>query len=247
MSDPASPQDSRPASAPQPAAPAPAASAPPPPASAPQPAAPAPRPRPAYGEYATPEEQAARIRRPEVTRALENGQSPAAPASPARPPVSGPVTGPARPPVGPSQAGPGAAAPGASPAGARRPRFADRMVTFALLGYGLFSVIGAIPSAADYPRFASTFLEVFGVDQALSDPASARGWGLAAALVLGIGWLATLAVTWTSLRAGRISFWIPLVAGIVFNMIAAVLLISPLAADPAVWSALQDSLVGPMR
>ncbi|MBZ4485846.1 DUF6264 family protein [Microbacterium sp. cx-55] len=195
------------------------------------PATPAERPRPAYGEYATPEEQAARIRRPEVTTALENGQSPAvAPAAP-RPPVT---------PAAPTTSGP--AAPGA-PA-ARRPRFFDRIFTFALLGYGLFSVLGAIPAAADYSQFASTFLGVFGVDEALSDPAGARGWGLAAALVLGIGWLGTFALTWINLRAARISFWIPLVGGFVVNMISAVLLIAPLAADPVVWTALQNGLMG---
>ena len=34
------------------------------------------RPRPQYGEYATPEEQRARIQRPETTGALETGQDP---------------------------------------------------------------------------------------------------------------------------------------------------------------------------
>jgi hypothetical protein len=187
------------------------------------------RPRPAYGEYATAEEQAARIRRPEVTTALEAGQSPAAAAPAASQPAQDAAGAPAQPAAG-------------SPVAAARPRFADRMITFALLGYGLFTVIGSIPAAADYPQFAAAFLGTFGVDQALSDPAGARGWGLAAALVLGIGWLATFAVSWVNLRAGRLSFWIPLVGAVVVNMVASILLIAPLAADPAVWDALQNSL-----
>lgn len=186
------------------------------------------RPRPQYGEYATPEEQRARIRQPEASAALEDGRSPSAPIdqrAPVDPVIPGPVAG-TRP--------------------ATRPRFVDRVITFALLGYGLFTVLGSIPAATDYTQFATTFLQVFGVDQALSDPASARGWGLAAALVLGIGWVATLGLSWISLRAGRISFWIPLVGGVVFNLVSSVLLVAPLMADPAVWSALQDALVGPL-
>jgi hypothetical protein len=120
------------------------------------------------------------------------------------------------------------------------------MITFALLGYGLFTVLGSIPAAADYPQFAATFLGVFGVDQTLSDPAGARGWGLAAALVMGIGWLVTFALSWVNLRAGRITFWIPLVGGVVVNMVASLLLIVPLMTDSAVWNALQDGLLTPL-
>ncbi len=39
------------------------------------PSAPEERPRPQYGEYATPEEQRARIQHPDVTWALETGQA----------------------------------------------------------------------------------------------------------------------------------------------------------------------------
>ncbi|WP_159501033.1 DUF6264 family protein [Microbacterium sp. 18062] len=180
------------------------------------------RPRPQYGEYATPEEQRARIRQPDASAALEDGRSPSAPIdqrAPVDPVIPGPVAG-------------------------TRPRFVDRVITFALLGYGLFTVLGSIPAATDYTQFATTFLEVFGVDQALSDPAGARGWGLAAALVLGIGWVATLGLSWISLRARRVTFWIPLVGGIVVNLVSSVLLVAPLMADPAVWSALQDALLG---
>jgi hypothetical protein len=195
------------------------------------------RPRPAYGEYATAEEQAARIRRPEVTAALETGQSPDAVAA-AAPPAQAPS--PAAPPR-PTLAQSTAKSPTAAMS---RPRFVDRVITFALLGYGLFTVVQQIPAAADYPQFAATFLGVFGVDEALSDPAGARAWGLAAALTLGVGWLVTFGFAWVNLRAARISFWIPLVGGIVINMVASVLLVAPLMMDAPVWQALQDGMVG---
>ncbi|MDF2493030.1 MAG: hypothetical protein K0Q58_1608 [Microbacterium sp.] len=47
-----------------------------------------------------------------------------------------------------------------------------------------------------------------------------------------------------NLRAARISFWIPLVGGIVINMVASVLLVAPLMMDAPVWQALQDGMVG---
>lgn len=183
------------------------------------------RPRPQYGEYATPEEQRARIRQPAASEALSAGQSPTAPIAP----------GPAVPVVAPTAA---------APAVPRR-RYVDRVVTFALLAYGLITVLGSIPASTDYPQFAATFFEMLGVDATLSDPAAGRGWGLAAALVLGLGWLLTLGLSWWNVRAGRLSFWIPLVGGLVFNMVSSLLLVVPLMTDPAVWAALQASLLAP--
>jgi len=179
------------------------------------------RPRPKYGEYATPEEQRARIQQPAVTDALSGGIAPEQ-AQPTPPPAAPPVAG--------------------VPA-VRRGSMFDRVVTIALLAYGLFTVLTTIPAVADYSAFADVFLGQLGVDVALSDPGSARGWVLAANLVLGVGWVATAAVSWLNLRAGRITFWIPLVAGIVCTMLSSVLLIMPLMSDPAVWTALQDAVV----
>jgi hypothetical protein len=185
------------------------------------------RPRPRYGEYATPEEQRARIAQPEVTEALSGGDSPA----PAAPAV---MRSPA-----PSQSRPGAAAATT----ATRGSMLDRIATVALLAYGLFIVITSIPSVADYNSFAATFFETLGSDATLADPSAGRGWGLASALVLGVGWLVTALLSWLNLRAQRISFWIPLVGGVVFTMVASALLIVPLTMDPAAWSAIQE-LVG---
>jgi hypothetical protein len=183
------------------------------------------RPRPRYGEYATPEEQRARIAQPQVTEALSSGAAPAADAS--APPFSPPAA--------------------ATSSAAAAPRalggsMVDRILTMGMLGYGLFIVITSIPTVTDYTSFASSFFETIGADATLSDPAAGRGWGLAAALVLGIGWLAAAVLSWLNLRARRISFWIPLVAGIVFTMIASTLLVVPLMTDPAVLAALQDVL-----
>jgi hypothetical protein len=180
---------------------------------------PDPRPQPQYGEYATPEEQRARIRRPDATYALESGH---------------PVV---------SAGAPGAAADASpAPSPAPRPRVVDRIVTVALLAYGLFNVLSSFAVFLDYGAYAEAMFAVMGVDAELADPAAGRPWGVAAAVLLSAGWIATALVSWWSMRRGRITWWIPLVAGIVFTFTAGVLMVIPLMNDPAAWGALVGSL-----
>jgi len=174
------------------------------------------RARPQYGEYATPEEQRARIQEPAPWQ-LE----------PVTPIMTNVVPDPAEPAV--------------APVAERRPRPVDRVVTFALLAYGLVNVISSVPAFLDYGAYAETMLAVLGVDVQISDPAAGRAWGIAAVLVLAIGWCATAAVSIWSLRRGRLTWWIPLVGGILFTFIAGALMAVPLMNDPAVWQALIDS------
>lgn len=181
------------------------------------------RPRPQYGEYASPEEQRARIRQPEVSWALETGRPvpvDTAGAVPAPAPASAPTAGAATP----------------------RPRAIDRIVTFALLAYGLLNVISAFPSLVDFVAYADTMFDLLGIDATLTDPAAGKPWGIAAALVLAFGWVLTALLSWASLRRGRLSWWIPLVGGIVFTFASATLVLIPLTNDPAVWDALVSSI-----
>lgn len=185
-----------------------------------------PRPRPQYGEYATPEEQRAHIRQPEVTRSLDT----TVPATPA-------------PPVPPGQqqaAAPASLGPDGRPM--PRARTVDRIVTFALLAYGLINVLTTVPSFLDYSAYADTMFALLGVDAELADPAAGRPWGIAAAFVLSIGWLLTAAISWWSMRRGRLSWWIPLAGGVVFIFVTGTLMVIPLMNDPAAWDALLDSV-----
>lgn len=184
------------------------------------------RPRPQYGEYATPEEQRARIKQPDLTRLLESGQDPDA--------LNGAV-----PADSPSLVKKTASSPAAGDVSRRR--FADRVATIALLVYGLVNVVTSIPSMIDYGSYVSTVLDVLGVNGELADPAAGRPWGLAAALVLSLGWLLTAYVSWRSLARGRVTWWIPLVAGIFFTFITGVLLMVPIVSDPALWNTILDS------
>lgn len=176
------------------------------------------RPRPQFGEYATPEEQRARIREPAPWQ-LETVPPPTTEA-----PESG--------------------LPSAPAVAGRRPRPVDRIVTFALLAYGLINVASSAPAFLDYGAYAERMLAMLGVDVQLADPSAGEGWAIAAVIVLAIGWCATAALSLWNMRQGRLTWWIPLVGGIVFTFAAGALMAVPLMSDPAVWQALLDSAAG---
>ncbi len=182
------------------------------------------RQRPRFGEYATPEEQRARIQVPDVTAALESGVAPATAAAP--PAVAEPAPAAASGPV------------------VRKPRTPDRIATALLLAFGLFNVLTSVPALFDYAGYLEVFLGSFGVDESLTDPGSGAAWGFSAAAVLIAGWVLTALISLRSLRRGRLTFWIPLVGGLVFNTISAVLMIVPIMNDPVLWSALQSAILG---
>ena len=175
----------------------------------------APRPRPQYGEYATPEEQRARIQQPAPWQV--DALNPAA-AEPAEEGIPSPE----------------------KPAAEPRRRPVDRIVTFALLAYGLLTVIQSVPAFLDYAGYAETLFEMLGVDATPADAGAGRGWGIAASVVLALGWLATAFLAAWNMRRGRLSWWIPLVGGVVFTGLAGTLMALPLLSDPALMQAVLD-------
>lgn len=173
------------------------------------------RPRPQYGEYATPEEQRARIQEPAPWQ-----REPAAPIM-----TDAPVD----------------SIPSAPVVAEKRQHPVDRIITFALLAYGLVNVIASIPAFLDYGAYAEAMLGLMGVDAQLTDPAAGEPWAIAAVVVLAVGWCVTTALSVWSMRRSRVSWWIPVAGGIVFSMTAGALMVAPLMNDPAVWQALLDS------
>lgn len=177
------------------------------------------RPRPQYGEYATPEEQRARIAQPDASWALETGQAPASvDAAPAEDPVTVPQAG-----------GPAARVP----AGISRGRLIDRIATIALLVYGLLNVTLSVPRMFALAEGADGYLGLLGMEEPLVDFRAASLWGAIAGIVFILGWTATAWVSWRMLRRGRITFWVPLVGAVVFSVLAATCILIPAIADPA--------------
>ena len=188
------------------------------------------RPRPRYGEYATPEEQRARIQHPDASFALDAGQkleqpAPAVPPSPAAPAARVP---------GPRQAGagtgmPGAGMPGAAPA--RHP--VDRIVTIALLAYGAINVVFSTVSFFDLAALATQALRILGSTAEFTNDEAARVWGPIAAVVLVIGYIVTLLLSVRRVRSGRLTWWLPLVGAAATYVLVYICLAVPLLGDPA--------------
>lgn len=114
-------------------------------------------------------------------------------------------------------------------------------MAFALLAYGLVNVVSAAPALVDYAAYMTSVFELMGVDAEIGDADAGRPWGIAAAVVLIGGWLLTAAVTWATMRRGRLSWWIPLVGGVVFSLTAGALVMIPLMADTALWSSVMGA------
>lgn len=180
-----------------------------------------PRPRPQYGEYATPEEQRARIRQPDATWALDNGQDPAAHAA-----------GGIRPPSSVAPAPSSAPAAVGAPVAARRR--VDRVVASVLLGYGLVNVVLTILSLSDFSAFADEFFRTAGIDGTFTNLAAGRGWAAAASILLGLGWLAATLLTWRVARRGALVWWIPIVGAVLSWLLFTACIMVPLMSDPAV-------------
>jgi uncharacterized protein DUF6264 len=180
------------------------------------PSAPDERPRPQYGEYATPEEQRARIRQPDATWALDNGMG-----------VDGGQ-------VHPASTGAPIGAPGPRVVAPMTPaRAADRAVTLALLALGALNVILTAVTYFDLAGLANQAFSMLGIPGEFTNVASAQLWGPIAAVVLIAGFMLTAFLAWRNLRAGRISWWIPVVGAIVTYIVVYVCIAIPLLGDPA--------------
>lgn len=173
-----------------------------------------PRPRPEYGEYATPEEQRARIQQPDATWSLETGQAPDE-----APPQQAPEA--QRWPVD------------TSAEAARSGRNIDRVVTLALLVVGAFNVAFTAISYFNLPVLADQAMQILGIPGSFTNVDSARLWGPIAAIVLIVGFLATAFLAWRRLNKGRLAWWIPVVGAVVTYLLVYVCLAVPLLGDPA--------------
>jgi len=176
------------------------------------------RPRPRYGEYA-PEGWVNPVTAADETATPEAGRD-------VRPATS-------------AEARPGAETPTVPPV-LSTGRRVDRVATFALIGLGAF---GAVQAVARAPRYAAAQLAQFSsfdVDlSGFGSEATLQAFGVAMAVFA----VAVFAVStwWTlrRLRAGRLGFVVPLVAGVVFSLVQGFGAAAILMSDPAFASQMQ--------
>jgi hypothetical protein len=178
------------------------------------------RPRPQFGEYATPEQQRAHIREPLPE-----------PPTPPHPAPQQPV---AQPPV------PRMSPPAGEPTVGRPPHQVDRLVTIMLLGFGLVNVVLQLPHYFDMGSYAGEFMKLLGIPGTFTVTPAAQAWGVAAAIVYGLGYLATAMLSLRRMRRGKLAWWVPLAGAIVTSLLAGICVWIPLMADPAVASYFQQ-------
>lgn len=185
------------------------------------------RPRPRYGEYATPQDQANAIAGslPPVSPLLTPGQSPVAGHDAAAPPSTGsPVVTPApKPPDGHRTA---------RPAAQRGGRRWDRAVTVALLAYGLFGVIAGVARGSNIAVVIDQLYQLQNIGSYVATPA-ADTVGMAINIVNIVLYAITVLVTVRFLQAGRVAFYIPIIGGVLAAIIGAILIFVLMFNDPA--------------
>ena len=141
------------------------------------------RPRPQYGEYASPEEQSQASGVPATSAAPVEPVTPAQSASPLPPLVE------------------------YSP-----PRTWDRVLTAILIGIGAYTVINYISTLPQLGALISQTFQTVELGDFQRD-ALADQWGMAAMIAIIVLYALSTTLALLSLRAARVSFWIPLVAG----------------------------------
>ncbi|WP_460799170.1 DUF6264 family protein [Microbacterium sp. GXF0217] len=173
-----------------------------------------PAPRPQYGEYATPEEQRRLAGLPEPDAVPVVSEQPVPQAMPAAP---------------------------AAPA---RQGNADRIVTIALLAYGLVNVVMSAISYLDLPTVLQQSMDILGIEGDFTNFASARLWGGIAAVVLVIGYALTVLVAFRRLRVAKRSWWVPLVGAVVTMILVTICIMIPMIGDPTFAAYLQTGGIG---
>lgn len=169
-----------------------------------------------YGEFASPEEQA-RARGDSLT---DDGRGDTF--------------------VGPGDAGMPPRVPhtGDTLDGQRRPaRPLDRMITVALLAFGLVTVIVGFPQYLDLATIMSAAYEQAGVGEFGAWDAAHTGGKFAAGLLL-VAWAASAVGSFAALRARRLSWWIPVVGAAVTLVGLFLIVVVVMSADPGLISQL---------
>ena len=161
------------------------------------------RPRPEYGEYATPEEQSAASGVPHTP-------------PPLAPPVPGTQIRTAAPPEGQVAA----------------PRSWDRVLTTAFLAYGAVTLVSRFLTLDTTGQNLKESLATVGF-VGFSSIEQINAVALTSALIELVILALTVAISLRRLRSGKITFFIPLIAGVLATVIMAMIFMPIVVADPA--------------
>ncbi|GGE84644.1 DUF6264 family protein [Mycetocola zhadangensis] len=170
------------------------------------------RQRPQFGEYATPDQQRDAIKVPlddHESIPVESHVSPTSHIS--------------------VQGTPHTSAPAA---GASKPSAGDRFATIALLGIGLITVLMTIPALTNLPPAITSAFAQLDVGEYTSD-GLAHSLGVGALVTEIVLWIVAAWLSTRALRKGKRAWWIPVVFGVVANIVVFGAITVAMTVDPA--------------
>ena len=126
-------------------------------------------------------------------------------------------------------------------AGSARPAW-DRILTIALLGFGLYSVVSGYVSFSNFAAVLDQVFEAQGIGDFTATDAAAPA-GLVINIIQTIVWVASLILAMAAFRRNRIAFIWPLFGGLASVIAIAIVMGVVLSADPA-WQAYIEKMSG---
>jgi hypothetical protein len=154
------------------------------------------RPRPQYGEYATPEQQAHAMGKRPIPPLRQLPEMPPSPDPANR--VLDPAEG-----------------IGSAPRATGHP--VDRVFTIVLLGLGLFQLLDSIQGYLDFRVALNQLATEFGLNYAAPAAATQAGYWILASNVVLLVLTAVVAIRFV--RRSRISFYVPLIGYVLFEIV----------------------------
>lgn len=109
----------------------------------------------------------------------------------------------------------------------------DRIITIALVAYGLVNVVMTGLSYLDLPTVMNESMRILGVEGEFTNFAQGKLWGTIAAVLLVVGWAITAWLSLRRLRTGRLTWWVPLVGAAATMVIVSICIMIPMMGDPA--------------
>ena len=112
----------------------------------------------------------------------------------------------------------------------------DRLITYILLAFGLLAVLNSVSGISALPVSVKQAFEQMNVTATPpTDLLITLGWITAA--IHAVMWVVALLWSLSAIRRGKLSWWIPVLCGVIFVVIATVVIFAGFASDPTIMDA----------
>ena len=197
------------------------------------------RPRPEYGEYASPAEQAEAMGITEAELAAVSAPKAAPGKADEKPAAAVDTPAESASPLPPPRAEDAIPLPPPAATALPASRRWDRTATFAMLFFGVYALVISVASFRELGPAMQQTTEQFGYGEFTSF-ALANSFGFWLSLIQPVIFVITAGIALIRLRAGKLSFFVPLIGAVVSGIVVLVFLTILLYSDPALSAAFQS-------